>query len=182
RGRSVKSFVMPHVGQRVVLRVDLVDFFTAIRQAPVVALFRTAGYPEPVARLLAGVCTNSAAADIWDDELLLACSPDVRRREMLSRPHLPQGAPTSPAIANLCAYRLDCRLSALARSVQGSYTRYADDLVFSGGTDLERAAKRFQIHVTAIAMEEGFRVHPRKSRIMRSSVRQQIGGVVVNEK
>jgi hypothetical protein len=66
--------------------------------------------------------------------------------------------------------------------MEARYTRYADDLLFSGGRGLERAIERFHIHVAAIALEEGFQVHARKTRIMRRSVRQQAAGVVINER
>ncbi|HEV3024423.1 MAG TPA: reverse transcriptase family protein [Pirellulales bacterium] len=180
-GRSIKSFALPHAGRSVVLRMDLKDFFPSIRVPRVVAVFVSAGYPEAVARLLAGLCTNTAPVDLWDDP------PDAvlgRRgwasQSLYSQPHLPQGAPTSPALANLCAFRLDCRLAALAHSAGAVYTRYADDLAFSGGPDFARAARRFHIRAAAIALEEGFRIHARKTRIMRAGVRQQLAGVVVN--
>ena len=102
-------------------------------------------------------------------------------RWLYAKPHLPQGAPTSPSIANLCAYRLDCRLSALADTAGAIYTRYADDLAFSGDTDFARVAKRFQLHASATAMEEGFRVHHRKTRIMRRGVCQRLAGIILNE-
>ena len=101
---------------------------------------------------------------------------------LYSRPHLPQGAPTSPALANLCTYRLDCQLSGLARSAHADYTRYADDLAFSGECDFERVAKRFQIHVCATVMEEGLSVHHRKTRIMRQGVRQRLADMVLNKR
>ena len=88
----------------------------------------------------------------------------------------------SPAIANLCAYRLDSRLFALATAAGGQYTRYADDLAFSGGDDFARHIKRFLVHVTATVAEEGFYVHHRKTRIMREGVRQHLAGVVVNKR
>jgi hypothetical protein len=99
---------------------------------------------------------------------------------LYERPHLPQGAPTSPALANLTAYRLLCRLSGLAKSTGAVYTRYSDDLAFSGGETLNRSPSRFSIHAAAVSLEEGFAVNHRKTRIMRQSVRQQLAGVVVN--
>jgi hypothetical protein len=101
---------------------------------------------------------------------------------MYGRPHLPQGAPSSPALANLCAYHADCRLLGLADSVGAQYTRYADDIAFSGNEDFARCAERFMLRAAAILAEEGFTVHHRKTRIMRHSVRQQLAGLVVNER
>ena len=102
-------------------------------------------------------------------------------RDLYSRPHLPQGAPTSPALANLCTYRADCRLTGLAQSVGATYTRYADDIAFSGDGRFERGIERFSTHVAAILMEEGFRVHFRKIRVMRQGVRQHLAGLVIND-
>ena len=101
---------------------------------------------------------------------------------LIARPHLPQGAPTSPALANLTAYRLDCRLAGLARTAGAVYTRYADDLAFSGGEEFSRVVKRFSTHAAAVALEEGFSVNHHKTRNMRQGVRQQLAGVVVNQK
>ena len=181
-GRSVRTFVAPHVGKRVVMKMDLRDFFPSITAARVTALFRTAGYPEPVARLLAALCANRAPAEVFDEPGAPADGTSGwALRRLYERPHLPQGAPSSPALANLCAFRLDCRLAGLARVSRTDYTRYADDLVFSGGPDFARSVERFQIHVGAIALEEGFAVQHRKTRVMRRGVRQQVAGVVVNE-
>ena len=91
-----------------------------------------------------------------------------------------QGAPTSPALANLCAYRLDCRLAGLARSVTARYTRYADDLVFSGGLDLQRSIARLRILINAIVLDEGFEIRHRKTRVMSAGSRQQVCGVRLN--
>jgi retron-type reverse transcriptase len=160
RGRSIKSFVEPHIGRRIVLRMDLSDFFPSISGPRIQALFRTIGYPESVADLLGGLCTNSA----------------------LAGPHLPQGAPTSPALANLCAWHLDCRLAALAKSAGAAYTRYADDLAFSGDEEFERRAQRFATHVAVVAQEEGFAINHRKTRLMRQGVRQRLAGLVTNQR
>src|SRR5262249_49851062 len=142
-GRSVRTFVAPHVGKAVVVKMDLRDFFPSITDTRVSALFRTAGYPEQVARLLAALCTNGTPAEVFDELGSPAGGPS---RWAISRvydqPHLPQGAPTSPALANLCAFRLDRRLAGLARVSGAEYTRYADDLVFSGGPGFARSAGR----------------------------------------
>jgi hypothetical protein len=146
--------------------MDLEDFFPSISRARIQALFRTLGYPETVADLLGGICTTEAP----------------RQYGIYGQPHLPQGAPSSPALANLCAYRVDCRFAGLAKSAGAEYTRYADDLAFSGGEEFERSVERFSIHAASILYEAGFSVHHRKTRIMRSSVRQQLAGLVANER
>jgi RNA-directed DNA polymerase len=89
---------------------------------------------------------------------------------------------TSPSLANLCSYRLDCRLSGLAQSAGATYTRYADDLAFSGGEGFAGCVERFAAHVAAILSEEGFTVQHRKTRIMRQSTRQHLAGLVTNQR
>ncbi len=183
RAHSIMTFAAPHVGKRVVLRIDLQDFFPSISAARIQALFRTIGYPESVADLLAGLCTNTTPLDVWEGDCLGEFGNQIRNASLLySRPHLPQGAPTSPALANLCAYRTDCRLTGLAGSAGAVYTRYADDLAFSGDGDFERVVKRFSLHVCATLLEEGFTAHYRKTRIMKRGVRQHLTGIVVNER
>lgn len=183
KGRSIRTFTAPHVAQRVVLRMDLRDFFPSVSRARVQALLRTAGYPEPVADLLGGICTNTAPRDAWD-KLAFHVDPLQLRetRDLYAQPHLPQGAPTSPALANLCCYRMDCRLAGLAKSVGAEYTRYADDLAFSGDEEFERRVERFSTHVAVILQEEGFAANHHKTRIMRRGVRQQLTGLVVNQR
>jgi hypothetical protein len=183
RGRSILSYASPHCGQVMVLRMDLRDFFPSVHYGRVYRLFRSVGYPVEVARLLGGLCTHITPADVLESMPAPAPyspppTPPVRLRER----HLPQGAPTSPALANLCAYHLDCRLAALAQSLGARYTRYADDLAFSGSAELARAARRFHVQVATIALEEGFEVNTRKTRFMRRALRQQLSGVVVNDR
>jgi RNA-directed DNA polymerase len=181
KGRSIKTFVAPHTGQNVVLKMDLQDFFPSIRAARIQTIFRTAGYPESVADRLGGICTNAVPRSLWSNTSNIDSMHVKETRVMYSRPHLPQGAPTSPALANLCAYRMDCRLDGLARSIGAQYTRYADDLAFSGGNLLEGRAFKFSTHVAAIVHEEGFSVNHRKTRIMRQGVRQYLAGLVANQ-
>ena len=183
KGRSIATFAAPHVGKRVLLRIDFQDFFPTFPAARIQALFRTFGYPEAVADRLGGICTNAVPQEVWSNRPNeIEPSQWQETRTLYARPHLPQGAPTSPALANLTAYRLDCRLSALAKTAGAVYTRYADDLAFSGGEEFNRAVGRFATHVAAIAFEEGLSVNHRKTRIMRQGVRQHLAGVVVNQK
>ncbi len=187
KSRSIKTFAAPHVGKRVVLRMDLRDFFPSLHIGRVQTLFRTAGYPERVADLLGGLCANAAPRDIWPDMRKAASQWidsqaifDARHRYAFM--HLPQGAPTSPVLANLCAYRADCRLAGLAQAAGAVYTRYADDLAFSGDEAFDRCVERFAVQAAAIVLEEGFQVHHRKTRVMRRGVRQYLAGVVTNQR
>jgi RNA-directed DNA polymerase len=187
KGRSIQTFAAPHVGQRVVLRVDLENFFPSFAGVRVQSFFRTIGYPETVADLLGGLVTNAVPRSTWRDVIkqpAFALDPGElwHVQSMYARPHLPQGAPTSPSLANLCSYRLDCRLSGLAQSAGAIYTRYADDLAFSGGDGFAGCMERFVTHVAAILGEEGFTVQHRKTRIMRQSTRQHLAGLVTNQR
>ena len=174
-GHSVRTFAAPHVGRDVVLRVDLRAFFTSINAARVAAVFHAAGYPRPIAATLAALCTHATPRDV------LSAAPSPADRELLSR-HLPQGAPTSGALANLVAYRFDVRVAALAASLEAQYTRYADDLALSGSHALARAMPTIVARLGAIAIEEGFALNFRKTRMMRASMRQRLTGLVVNQR
>ncbi|GAA1914524.1 reverse transcriptase family protein [Nocardioides hwasunensis] len=185
-GGSVRAYAAPHAGRSVVLRMDLEAFFASVTVSRVYGIWRTAGYPEPVAHALAGLVTSVLPLASWRaiptpvDEGLLDAHWRLGRR--LARPHLPQGAPTSPAMANLAAYHLDVRLSALARSWGGRYTRYADDLAFSGATGWGTGTSRLLDAVERIVVDEGFRLNPRKTGVMPRAGRQSLGGLVVNER
>jgi retron-type reverse transcriptase len=184
-GRSVLTAAAPHRGQQVVIRIDLETFFTTVTAGRVYGLFRLAGYPEPVAHALTGLCTTVTPTAVLRD------APDApphwvaKRRRMLQalrEPHLPQGSPTSPALANLVAYGLDRRLSGLAAKLGATYTRYADDLIFSGPEGIGRRAGSIVERVRTIAEDEGFRVHDGKTRVRTAAQRQLVTGLVVNER
>lgn len=177
RGKSCRTYVEPHVGRAVVLHMDLRDFFPSISAPRIHALFSTLGYPQAVARALTALCTNAAPMTVAKRGT--ASWLDAKR---LGIPHLPQGAPTSPVLANLCALHLDLRLDELAASMNCNYTRYADDIAISGDESLRRNVNRVSLLVTRIASEEGFAVNHRKTRVMHRSDRQVLTGVVVNEK
>lgn len=176
-GCSVRDFVNTHTGRELLLRLDLEDFFPSITAARVLQVFLTAGYPESVARALTRLTTHAAPAAVIEGKSLTWAE---QRR--LASPHLPQGAPTSPALANLSAFRLDCRLGGLAKAAGAEYTRYADDLLFSGGEDFARQARRFEASAGAILIEEGFRPNHRKTRVLRQGQKQHAAGLVLNKK
>ncbi|WFF08349.1 reverse transcriptase family protein [Micromonospora sp. WMMD1076] len=177
-GRSPHTFAAAHTAQPVVVRIDLLAFFTHIHATRVHGLFRTAGYPEPVAHTLTGLCTTRTPPPV-----LRRAPTDLPHRAArlaaLRTGHLPQGAPTSPALANLCAYRLDRRLTGLADAFEVTYTRYADDLAFSGDLTT-RQARGLIAAVTDIARDEGLPVHPAKTRVRGRADRQLLAGLVVN--
>jgi hypothetical protein len=181
--RSIRTYVAPHVARAVVLRMDLRSFFPSIPRSRVEAIFRTFGYPEHVANMLGALSTTSTPPHVWRN-CGIECNPQQLQiaRALYRRTHLPQGAPTSPAIANLCCWRLDSRFAGLARAAGAAYTRYADDLAFSGDDAFASHAARFATHVAAIAMEEGFHVHHRKTRLMRPGMRQHLAGLVINRR
>jgi retron-type reverse transcriptase len=165
-GRSTVSNAEPHVGATVVVRVDVQDFFPTVHYRRVKGLFEAHGYGDEVAGVLAGLTTHRPKLPdgtvVW---------PGV----------LPQGAPTSPAIANLVCRRLDARLTALAAKAGATYTRYADDLSFSFKESPERLG-RFLWWVNAILQQEGFAENGPKRRVMRKSGRLRVTGLTVNEK
>lgn len=185
-GGSVRAYAAPHAGRPVVLRLDLEAFFASVTVNRVFGIWRSAGYPEPVAHCLAGLMTSVLPLSAWSavprpaNDALLDAHWRLGRR--LAAPHLPQGAPTSPALANLAAFSLDVRLTALARSWGGRYTRYADDLAFSGGRGWGTGTSRLLDAVDGIVRDEGFRLNARKTGVMPRAGRQTLGGLVVNQR
>jgi RNA-directed DNA polymerase len=185
RHRSVATFAAPHVDRDVVLRMDLESFFTSVTAGRVFGIFRMMGYAEPVAHALTGLVTTTTPLAVRrvTPQALRDDDVDSRRRLItrLSRPHLPQGSPTSPALANLAAHALDRRVAGLAAGAGATYTRYADDLALSlDGVGAHRRAARLAAMIRTIATEEGFRVNARKTVIATRAQRQLLCGVMVN--
>ena len=179
KGRSVIDFAKPHVKQSACLKLDLRDFFSQVTTGRVFGLLRKMGFCREVSHLIALLTTVRT-----DVETLSVGHPDPSfdiREPALRKRHLPQGAPTSPVIANMCAFGLDVRLSGLARSVGAHYSRYADDILISGDHDFARQAHRLKTVAGTIALEEGFEINFRKTRLLRSSQRQFVAGMVLNE-
>jgi hypothetical protein len=182
-GHSVATFAAPHAGQALVVRLDLEGFFATVSLPRVHGLLREVGYPPAVARLMAGLLTTITPVDVLAAAPRGPDSVDTdsaawRLRRRLAIAHLPQGAPSSPAVANLIAHRLDRRLAALAARLGANYTRYADDLAFSGPATLP--LHRLVPGVRRIVADEGFRLRQDKTRIAAAHQRQRLAGLVVN--
>ncbi len=170
--RSVVTNARPHVHKPVVVNLDLKDFFPTITFRRVKGLFVKVGYSESVATVLALLCTEPPRAEVELDGKKLYIALGDRQ--------LPQGACTSPAITNVLCGKLDRRLAGLAKSTGWTYTRYADDLTFSGEDPAQTT------HVLGCARSvleaEGFVLNADKTRVMRRGRRQEVTGVVVNDK
>lgn len=175
-------FARLHVRQRWVVRFDLEAFFTNVQTFRAMELFRALGYRSPVAATLLGPCTTRTPESV----LRLAPAPEGQSNERfflqrkLADWHLPQGAPTSPALANLTCHRLDARLRGLGRAHGWTYSRYADDVVFS--SNREGGVGQLCRLVRCVVEEEGFRVNVSKTRVMRAHERQVVAGVMVNQR
>jgi hypothetical protein len=150
-GSKLRMHVERHLGARAVLTLDIKDFFPSVQIARVVQIYKMAGYSSTGAWILARMCTMEGT--------------------------LPQGAPTSPKLANLACYRLDRRLFEFAESRGFVYTRYADDMTFSGPAMGELAhCHHFIAH---IVKDSGFRLNDKKTRIVGPRGAKIVTGLVV---
>ncbi len=169
--RNCAQAASRHAGEAMVICFDIQNFFPSIQATRIFALMRRLGYPEAVARALTALCTTKTPARV-----LSRLEPS--ERSTYSKPHLPQGAPSSPALANLTLFALDRRLSGLARSLGANYSRYADDLTFSGDRSITAPLLRL---VPEILSTESLVLNPTKTRIMPSGSSQQVTGIQVNQ-
>lgn len=171
KGRSVRTGAEPHVGRAVLLKMDLKDFFPSVTFGRVRGLLVALGYSYPVATTLAVLMTEAERQPVQIDARLVHVPVGQR--------YCVQGAPTSPGLCNAICLRMDRRLAGLARKYDWTYTRYADDLTFSGESD--EALRDIRRLARQICRDEGFEVHPDKTRIMRKGRRQTVTGVTVND-
>jgi retron-type reverse transcriptase len=170
-GRSIRSGATPHVGQKVLLKLDLRDFFPSVTFARVRGFLIAVGYSFPVATTLAVLMTEAERQPVEVDGELFYVPAGQR--------FCVQGAPTSPGLCNSICQRLDRRLAGLAWKYDWQFTRYADDLTFSGNTpEAFPAVYRLAKH---ICRDEGFEINRDKTRIMRRGQRQRVTGVTVND-
>jgi retron-type reverse transcriptase len=174
KGRSIVSNASPHVGAEVVVNLDVEQFFPTVTRRRIRGMFRSFGYGEQVATILSLLCSEPEAQEVELDGQVY----HVARTERF----LPQGAPSSPAITNVLCRGLDARLSRIAGSLGFQYTRYADDMTFSGSGPATGNVGRLLRRVRFVIEKEGFRVHPDKTRVLRRGRRQEVTGLVVNDR
>ena len=181
QGKSVLTNAKPHSDSRILIKLDIKDFFPTVSFRRVKGVFRQAGYQEQIATLLALLCTESPRDIVKHDGTTYYVS--------LGKRCLPQGAPTSPALSNVVCLQLDRRLTGLAVKHGLRYSRYADDLTFSvpqntkaSDEELVKLIPLLLGSVSKILSEEGFVLHSQKSTILRQGAQQAVTGLVVNDK
>ncbi len=152
RGRNIFDNARPHVTGRNLMVVDIENFFPSVKKESIRGVFREIGFPDSTQVQLASLCA-------FEDRL-------------------PQGAPTSPAIANAVFRAADTELRALADSWECHYSRYADDLAFSG----ERTFSPVDVSTVGnIISNHGFPINRAKTRRIGAGGRQIVTGLVVNQ-
>ena len=153
KGSSTLDNALPHIGANTILNLDLKDFFPTVSTKQVYNVFKTIGYNKLIATVFTNICTY---------------------KDML-----PQGSPCSPMLANLTAWNLDLRIQGYVGKRGISYTRYADDLSFSG-LNPSKVVKIIPM-IKAIINDENFEVNHKKTRIASSARAKIVTGLIVNE-
>lgn len=173
QNRSIVTNAKLHVCADALVKIDLQNFFQSISYKRVRELFRGFGYSEAAATIFGLICTTPEIEEIES-------APKITYRVIGNR-HLPQGSPASPAISNLICYHLDSHLARVAENLGFCYTRYADDLTFSGSGEALRSISNLLNDSKLIIASEGFTVNASKTQILGKSVRQEVTGIVVNK-
>ncbi|MFO0734559.1 MAG: reverse transcriptase family protein [Labilithrix sp.] len=172
--RSIVTNARPHVKTAIVVNLDLKDFFPTVTFRRIKGLFEGLGYGEEVSTIFALLTSEPDVDEVELDGLTSFVARGPRR--------LPQGSPASPAITNLVCRRMDKRLEGMAAKLGYRFTRYADDLSFSAGAADNANVGKLLRRTRWIVAQEGFRPHEKKTRIFRRGRRQEVTGVVVNDK
>lgn len=151
--KSIITNANNHLNKEKILNIDLKDFFPSIHKNRVYYIFKNlCGYDNNVSFCLTQLVTYKNS--------------------------LPQGAPTSPILSNIVAYMMDLRLEKLAEKLEIEYTRYADDITFSG--EGKNINTRLLNYVKNIVEDCGFEINERKTRFAGKGRRQEVTGLIVN--
>lgn len=153
KGLSTILNAKSHVGCKVILKLDIENFFDNINFCKVYnSCFNESLYPKKLGMLLTNLC-------VYNDRL-------------------PQGSPTSGYISNIVLRNFDCNIDAYCKDKNINYTRYSDDMTFSGDFDIRKLIK----YVNELLYKERFRLNKSKIKVVLNTTRQQVTGIVVNEK
>jgi len=176
--RSIIDCASRHIGAKWLIKLDLHDFFGQIYEPRVYDVFRSRGYDPLLALELARICTRVSGREVQSTQDYAAIP--TYRAGRLGR--LPQGAPTSGALANAVATDLDGALNSFAIGHRLVYTRYSDDLVFSGGGEFDRSAATSLVNeITETVSTHGFLVHRKKTRVVPPGSRHIVLGLLVDD-
>jgi len=157
-----------HIDKNYIYTIDLKDFFPSIHQARFWKRLQLPPYHLNDTKIeLANLISN----------LLFFQTPIKEEKNFL-----PQGAPTSPIISNIICERLDRRLLGLAKRFNVKFTRYADDITFSSNYNVYQKDSEFIIELNRIIANENFEINPKKTRLQKKGYRQEVTGIVVNNK
>lgn len=171
-GRSICDNAAQHAGRAIVIRVDLKDFFPSVGFKRVKRLYESFGYNEGVSSIFALLSTEAPR---------VAMNFDGKKYHVaIGDRALPQGACTSPALTNVLCRTLDARLTGVAQKLGFTYTRYADDLVFSTDNTEGDPVSQILHWARQIIRECGLQINEEKLLVMRKSSRQAVTGLVVN--
>ena len=154
-GFSVRMNAQPHTGREFIVKTDILHFFDSIDEDLVWRTVRELGFSIPATTLLTNLCVY--------------------------RGRLPQGAPTSPHLANLVMRRFDERLGAWCAERGITYTRYCDDMTFSGERDAVCGVGLIGT-VRKELQRMGLQLNDAKTAFIPASQQQRVTGAVVNEK
>lgn len=183
-GSSTKRCAVRHLGASWLIKVDIHDFFESISERAVYRVFRSAGYQPLVSLELARLCTRLPHGDESQNpkwQLKRREAGTIKPYKTWALGHLPQGAPTSPMLANLASYRLDVALQALADRYSLTFTRYSDDIAFStGGHFSHKEAGQLLVEIERIFKTAGHALHRKKISISPPGARKIFLGVLVH--
>ena len=176
KGGSTLNNAKAHIGKKYIRKFDLKDFFESIDVRRVYGIFREIGYSPAVSYDLASLCTIKICDEKYE------AMPSFKKHwfghlNASEYPVLAQGAPTSPALSNLICRKLDDRMEKYAIKNGLQYTRYADDMTFSGD-DLTKLPKT--AFVLKIVSEEGLKLNYKKTGTFGRNSRQEVTGVMVD--
>jgi retron-type reverse transcriptase len=163
RPKGVVSNALKHTNKKVVISIDLKDFFPSITFPRIMGMLKSNPYNF----------SNKQAAILAS----IMCLP----KQIDEKQGLPQGAATSPIMSNLICKKLDYQLSQMARKFDITYTRYADDLTLSTNNVKRISAEEIVTSVTEIVERNGFKVNEKKTKIMFKNQRQMVTSILVNE-